>query len=162
MTYGRLRLLYILFSFVLLVLLLLFYALFYLMASSLNRNDRLRRENQLLSMQQARYASLRAAIEQTRHARHDMRHHFHILQSFAAQKKWESLTAYLDEVQGVILEGDLGLCENPAVDSVTGYFAMRYREHGIPLTFRLTCSQYRKASCVPCCPTSLKTRWSQA
>ena len=42
LTYGRLRLLYILFSFVLLVLLLLFYALFYLMASSLNRNDRLR------------------------------------------------------------------------------------------------------------------------
>lgn len=137
LTYGRLRLLYILFSFVLLVLLLLFYALFYLMASSLNRNDRLRRENQLLSMQQARYASLRAAIEQTRHARHDMRHHFHILQSFAAQKKWESLTAYLDEVQGSIPDSDLGLCQNTAVDGVAGYFAALYREHGIPLTFSL-------------------------
>lgn len=134
---GRLRLLYILFSFVFLVLLLLSYLLFYLMASSLNRNDHLRLENQFLSMQQARYASLHNAIEQTRQARHDMRHHFHILQGFAAQGKWENLTAYLDEAQGSIPDMELGLCRNTAVDSVAGYFAALYREHGIPLTFEL-------------------------
>lgn len=134
---GRLRHLYALLGFALLFLLLLFYALFYLMASSLNRNDRLRRENQLLSMQQARYDSLRSAIAQTRQAKHDMRHHFHILQGLATQENWENLIKYLDEVQGSIPEGDLGLCENPTVDSVAGYFAMRYREHGIPLTFEL-------------------------
>ena len=134
---GRLRLLYALISFALLFLLLLFYLLFYLMASSLNRNDRLRRENQLLSMQQARYASLHNAIEQTRQARHDMRHHFHILQSLASQEKWESLTAYLDEAQGSIPDVELGLCRNTAVDSVAGYFAALYREHGIPLSFEI-------------------------
>lgn len=134
---GRLRQLYFLISFALLFLLLLFYMLFYLMASSLNRNDRLRRENQFLSMQQARYDNLRATIEQTRHARHDMRHHFHILQSLAAQSKWDSLTAYLDEAQGSIPDMDLGLCQNTVVDSVAGYFAALYREHGIPLTFEL-------------------------
>lgn len=134
---GRLRLLYILFSFVLLILLLLFYLLFYLMASSLSSNDRLRRENQLLSMQQARYASLHNAIEQTRQAKHDLRHHFHILQSLAAQGKWENLTAYLEEAQGSIPDVDLGLCRNTAVDSVAGYFAALYREHGIPLSFEI-------------------------
>lgn len=135
--HGQLWQFYLLLSLSFLFLLLLFYVLFYLMASSLNRNDRLRRENQLLSMQQARYDSLRAAIEQTRQARHDMRHHFHLLQGFAAQRNWAKLTAYLDEVQGSIPEGDLGLCENTAVDSVAGYFAMRYREQGIPVTFSL-------------------------
>lgn len=134
---GRLRLLYVLFSFLFLTLLLLSYLLFYHMASSLNRNDRLRRENQLLSMQQARYASLHNAIEQTRQARHDMRHHFHILQSLAAQEKWESLTAYLDKAQGSIPNVDLGLCRNTAVDSVAGYFTALYREHGIPLSFQI-------------------------
>lgn len=134
---GRLRLLYILFSLVFLILLFLFYALFYLMASSLNRNDCLRRENQLLAMQQARYDNLRTAIGQTRQARHDMRHHFHILQSFAAQEKWDSLTEYLNEVQGCIPDTELCLCENTAVDSVAGYFAALYREYGIPLTFEL-------------------------
>ncbi len=133
----RLRQLYLLLSLAFLFLLLLFYALFYLMASSLNRNDRLRQENQLLSMQQARYDSLQAAIEQTRQSRHDMRHHFHILQGFAAQENWERLASYLDEVQGSIPGSKLGLCENTAVDSVAGYFAMRYKECGIPVTFAL-------------------------
>ena len=134
---GRLRRLYLLLSLAFLLLLLLFYALFYLMASSLNRNDRLRRENQLLSMQQARYDSLRVTIGQIRQARHDMRHHFHILQGFAAQENWARLAAYLDEVQGGIPEGDLGLCENATVDSVAGYFAMFFRERGVPVTFSL-------------------------
>ncbi len=134
---GRLRPIYIVVCFAFLILLLLFYALFYLMASSLNRNDRLRRENQLFSMQQARYDSLRTAIEQTRQARHDMRHHFHILQALAAQKKWESLIRYLDEAQGSIPAEELGLCQNTIVDSVAGYFVPLYREQGIPLTFEL-------------------------
>ena len=134
---GRLGQIYLLFSFALLILLLSFYALFYLMASSLNRNDRLRRENHLLSMQQARYDSLRAAIEQTRHARHDMRHHLHILQSFAAQGKWDSLTEYLEEVLGAVPDSDFCLCENMAVDSVAGYFAALYRQRDIPLTIEL-------------------------
>ena len=137
---GRLRQLYLLFSLALLILLLSFYVLFYLMASSLNRNDRLRRENQLLSMQQARYDNLRTSIEQTRHARHDMRHHLHILQSFAAQGNWEGLAGYLDEVQGSIPDGSLCLCENMAVDGVAGYFAALYREQGLPLTIELDLS----------------------
>lgn len=138
---GRLRQLYILFSLALLLLLLAFYVLFYLMASSLNRNDRLRRENQLLSMQQARYKSLCTAMEQTRQARHDMRHHFHILQSLAAQGKWERLAEYLNEAQGRIPDVEPGLCENTAVDSVAGYFAALYREQGIPLSFALDLPQ---------------------
>ncbi len=134
---GRLRLIYIVFSFVLLILLLLFYVLFYLMAASLNRNDRLRRENQFLSMQQARYDSLRSTIGQIRQARHDMRHHFHVLQNLAAQGNLAGILKYLDEAQGSIPAGDLGLCKNAAVDSVASYFVPLYREHGIPLTFRL-------------------------
>lgn len=134
---GRLRQMYLLLSFTFLLLLLLFYALFYLMASSLNRNDRLRQENLLLSMQQARYDSLQSTIGQIRQARHDMRHHFHILQSFAAQGNWTGLSAYLDEVQGSIPEGDLGLCKNTLVDSVAGYFAILFRELAIPVTFSL-------------------------
>lgn len=134
---GRLRLIYIFFSFLFLALLLLFYLLFYLMASGLNRNDRLRLENQFLSMQQARYDSLLATTRQIRQARHDLRHHFHVLQGFAAQGKWDSLTAYLEEAQGNIPAGDLGLCANAVVDSVAGYFAPLYKENGVPLSFAL-------------------------
>ena len=134
---GRLRLLYTVFGFVFLALLLLSYLLFYLMASSLNRNARLRLENQFLSMQQARYDSLLTTTRQIRQARHDLRHHFHVLAGFAAQGNMEGIMDYLAQVQGDIPAGDLGLCENVVVDSVAGYFAPLYRENGIPLSFGL-------------------------
>lgn len=71
---GRVLQVYIVFSIALLMLLLCFYAIFLLMAVSLNRNARLRQENQLLIMQRQRYESLKAAIEEARQARHDLRH----------------------------------------------------------------------------------------
>ena len=61
---GRVLQVYIVFSIALLMLLLCFYAIFLLMAVSLNRNARLRQENQLLIMQRQRYESLKAAIEE--------------------------------------------------------------------------------------------------
>ncbi len=134
---GRLRLIYILVSLVFLILLLSSYLLFYLMASSLNRNNRLRLENQFLSMQQARYDSLLITTRQIRQARHDLRHHFHVLQGFAAQGNMEGIRNYLAEVQGNIPTGDLGLCKNTVVDSVAGYFSLLYKENGIPLSFVL-------------------------
>ena len=134
---GRPRLPCILLSFLLLALLLLSYLFFYLMAAGLNRMNRLRLENQFLSMQQARYDSLLATIRQIRQARHDMRHHFHVLQSLAEQENLKGILNYLAKVQGDIPAGDLGLCENAAADSVAGYFASLYREHGIPFTFTL-------------------------
>ena len=134
---GRIRMLYILISFCLLFLLLLFYGLFYLIASALNRNDRLRQENQFLSIQQARYDSLRAAIAQTRQARHDMRHHFTILQNLAGQKEWESLEQYLADAQNSLPDTELDLCDNPAADSVASHYGLRFKEQGIPFTFEL-------------------------
>lgn len=133
----RVRFLYILISLSLLFLLLLFYVLFYLMASSLNRNDRLRRENQFLSMQQARYDSLRSAIAQTREARHDMRHHFNVLSRLARQKDWENLTRYLSDARDSIPEAELNLCDNVAADSVASHYGMMYRKYDIPFSFQL-------------------------
>ena len=66
-----------------LLLLGIFYALFFLMADSLNRNARLQQENQLLSMQQSRYETLKSSIEETRQMRHDLRHHIRLLSSLA-------------------------------------------------------------------------------
>lgn len=57
-THKRLLHIYFVLSFALLLLLFLFYAMFYHMASSLNCNSRLQLENQLLSMQQARHDNL--------------------------------------------------------------------------------------------------------
>ena len=60
---GRVLQGYIVLNITLLILLFWFYAVFLMMATSLNRNARLQQENQLLSMQQQRYEKLKTAIE---------------------------------------------------------------------------------------------------
>ena len=73
---GRILQIYVVVSIVLLIILTLFYAIFLMMALSLNKNARLQQENHFLSLQQARYENLCSAIEEARQARHDIRHHF--------------------------------------------------------------------------------------
>ena len=88
---GRILQCYIVFSLVSLIILLLFYAMFLMMAVSLNRNARLQQENHFLSLQQERYENLCMAIEEARQARHDIRHHFVQLSSLAEQGDMEKL-----------------------------------------------------------------------
>lgn len=134
---GRMMQGYLVISLALLLLLCLFYGLFYLMAASLNRNDRLRQENQFLSMQQAQYDNLRIAIAETREARHDMRHHFNALKSLAGRREWEKLEDYLSGALDGIPDAELNLCENPAVDGVASHYGLLYRKHKIPFSFAL-------------------------
>lgn len=133
---GRLVQVYIVNSAVLLVLLLLFYSLFYLMARSLNKNDRLRQENQFLSMQQTQYKMLCTSIEETRQARHDMRHHFSALATLASRKEWTQLEEYIAQVQESIPSTKLNLCNNPAVDGVASHFAALIKGHDIPFSIK--------------------------
>ena len=73
---GRILQIYIVVSIVLLIILTLFYAIFLMMALSLNKNARLQQENHFLSLQRSRYDNLCAAIEETRQVRHNIRHHY--------------------------------------------------------------------------------------
>ena len=92
---GRVLQVYIVMSIALLFLMLFFNAIFLLMAISINRNARLQQENQFLSMQQQRYESLKAAIEEARQARHDMRHQMNQLSALAEAGDLDGLKAYL-------------------------------------------------------------------
>ena len=127
---GRILQGYIVISLILLLILLHFYAMFFLMANSLNKNARLMQENHFLSLQQTRYENLCAAIEETRHARHDMRHHFLQLSSLAEKGDLEKIKEYLSEATEKIPAQNLHLCKNQAADSVLGYYcALAEREN---------------------------------
>lgn len=134
---GRILQVYIILSLVLLFLLLLFYALFYMMAVSLNNNYRLMRENQFLSMQQTQYDNLKAAIGETRRARHDMRHHFNVLSSLADREEWDTLREYLADVQQTMPGTELNLCDNHAADSVLSHYGILCKNNDIPFITKL-------------------------
>lgn len=134
---GRLLQGYIVISCTLLLLLLLSYAFLYFIARSLSRNDRLRQENQFLSMQQSQYERLCKAIEETRQARHDMRHHFSVLSALAERKEWEELKDYLGNAWESIPNVELNLCDNQAVDGVAGHFCLSFKENQIPFSINI-------------------------
>lgn len=134
---GQLLGMYALLSLVMTGLLLLFYGLFYLVARELERNLRLEQENQFLQMQTAQYENLRTAIEETRIARHDLRHHFSTLSALADRGAWEDLRCYLAEAAADVPADELRLCENQAVDGVAGRYSALSRRNGVHFTCEL-------------------------
>ena len=129
---GRVLQGYIVLSIALLILLFWFNAIFLMMATSLNRNARLQQENQLLSLQQQRYENLQAAMEETRQARHDMRHHLNQISALAETGDMGKLKAYLAQTVSRIPGLDIHFCENRTADSVLGYYCTLAKREGIP------------------------------
>ncbi len=129
---GRVMQGYIVISVVLLAILVMFYAMFLMIANSLNRNAKLQQENHFLSMQRARYDNLCTAIEETRHARHDLRHHFTQLSAMAEDGELEQIKQYLAKAQAKIPNLDMHFSENRAADSVIGHYCALARRDNIP------------------------------
>ena len=138
---GRVLQGYIVLSVALLILLFMFNTIFLLMATSLNRNARLRQENQLLSMQQQRYENLKVAIEEARQARHDIRHHLNQISMRAEADDMGAIKAYLAQTVSRIPDLDMHFCENRAVDSVLGYYCALAKREGIPFSAQIDLPQ---------------------
>ena len=134
---GRVLQGYFVISIALLFLMLFFNTIFLLMAISINRNVRLQQENQLLSMQQQRYESLKAAIEEARQARHDLRHQLCQLAALAEEGNLEKIKAYLSGAVSRIPSLELHFCENRAADGVVGYYCALAKREQIPFSVQL-------------------------
>ena len=134
---GRVLQVYIVMSIALLFLLFLFNTIFLLMANSLNKNARLQQENQFLSMQQQRYESLKAAIEEARQARHDMRHQLNQISALAEEGDLDNLKAYLAKTVSRIPDLDMNFCENRAADSVVGHYCALAKRENIPYSVQI-------------------------
>ena len=129
---GQILQIYIVVSIVLLIILTLFYAIFLMMALSLNKNARLQQENHFLSLQRSRYDNLCAAIEETRQVRHDIRHHYLQLVALAEKGDMEKIKEYLSSADRKMPSFDFHFCDNQAVDSILGYYSNHAKQEGIP------------------------------
>lgn len=133
---GRLNKIYIATTVTLLFLLCLFFATFHMFVRGLTRNNALQQENQFLSLQQSQYSQLLTTIDETREARHDLRHHFQVLSGLLRQGKSEEAMQYLAQAQQSIPSGDIFLCANPALNAVAGHYAALYQINQIPYSMR--------------------------
>ena len=148
---GRVLQGYFVISLALLLLLLWFYTVFFLIANSLNRNARLRQENQLLSMQQQRYENLKISIEEARQARHDLRHQLCQLSALAEEGDLEKIKTYLSGAVSRIPSLELHFCENRAADSVVGYYCALAKQENIPYSVQLNLPEHLPVDEVDLC-----------
>ena len=92
-------------------------------------------------MQQQRYESLKAAIEEARQARHDMRHQLNQISALAEAGDLDNLKAYLAKTVSRIPDLDMNFCENRAADSVVGYYCALAKREGVPFCAKLDLPQ---------------------
>ena len=89
-------------------------------------------------MQAFQYDNLQNKITEARRARHDVRHHVLLMQTYLQEKNYEALEEYLQHYQREIPGGELiSYCENAAVNAVLLYFAQEAQRRGIEFEVRV-------------------------
>jgi len=86
-------------------------------------------------LQGEHYKMLRNHIDETRRARHDLRHHLSVFLSFIDKGETGKLVDYINEYQASLPE-DTGItfCENYAVNSILSYYVGIAKKEGINVT----------------------------
>lgn len=91
-----------------------------------------------LNMQKEHYIMLTQTIEDTKKARHDLRHHISLIQSYLEQKEYEKLKDYINAYQNSLpIDNDLMLCHNYAVNAIVCHYVKLAREKDIYINVNL-------------------------
>lgn len=87
---------------------------------------------QITDAQTAQYQLLKSHMDETRRARHDLRHHLRALQGYVDKKDLASLASYLqDYSKSIPAEALSDYCGNCAVNSLLCYYAEKAASTGI-------------------------------
>lgn len=105
--------------------------------AALKEKDRI--NAQLIALHDAQYKTLQKHIENTRRARHDLRQHLGLIQSYLDNDDRDALQEYL-QAYGKSLPPALGrcYCKNRAVNTIVSYYADLADEAGIPMEIELS------------------------
>ena len=105
---------------------------------TLGKNRRLMAENHALTLQSVQYDNLRKRMEETRRARHDLRHHVMLLRSIRSSGDFSALDELLEGYPDLeSLERPLLYCENEIVNAILAHFWDQAAEKGVSYTVRL-------------------------
>ncbi|MBQ6523838.1 MAG: GHKL domain-containing protein [Atopobiaceae bacterium] len=107
------------------------------LSSHLVENTRLRQENNMLSMEERRYAQLRSYMNQTRELRHDFRQHMRVISGLVHGNQIDELTNYVDQINQMAGQEHRRLCANHAFDAVASYYEAMAAEQGATIEWSL-------------------------
>ncbi len=117
-----------------------FYFVFVLLYyTETQKQESIQRERDMLDTQlrqaQTEFASLRQMQQNAAAYRHDMRHHFALLQGLASREQIEEIKEYLRTTQSDLdAITPMSFCENETVNLILSAFALKAKQSGIMLT----------------------------
>lgn len=98
--------------------------------------DAKERNDLLLALQAEQYQKLADSIEETRAARHDMRHHLNAMKVMSEHGEYARLDTYLgDLIEHLPRNRQITVCENYTANIILDHFITRTKELGVPLKF---------------------------
>ncbi len=103
--------------------------------------DAKERNGLLLALQAEQYQKLADSIEETRAARHDMRHHLKAMKVMSEQSEYARLDTYLaDLLDRLPRSRQITVCENYTANIILDHFIARSKELNVPLKLRFQLS----------------------
>ena len=95
----------------------------WLASSRTTEGERLKRENDLLKIEEKRHRELLSFIDDARVMRHDFRHHMAVVSELAHANEIDEVAAYADQFVESSRETQARLfCENSAVDAIAAHY----------------------------------------
>ncbi|WP_135557155.1 sensor histidine kinase [Paenibacillus cymbidii] len=105
-------------------------------ATALRENARMAKQQ--LALQAEHYEILQSRIEEAKRARHDLRHHLSVLQSYIDTSEPEKLAAYLKEYKNSLpIDTEFIFCDNYAINSIVHYYFSLAKNDGIQMDVNL-------------------------
>lgn len=120
-------------------LLLSIFVMYYILLNTLEAQKKqivleqqARTREQLLELQKNQYQELMGRIEETRRARHDLRHHILMIQTYLKDGRQEELQEYIAQyAKSLPAHTSKAFCKNYTVNALTAFYAEKAETLGI-------------------------------
>lgn len=133
-SYGN----HILLSVQIIYVLLMFITLFF-EEMRINTYNALRESRRMIQeTYKHQYDSLQNKIADAKKIRHDMRHHYVVMQTYIKEKNFEGLSEYIESLNNSLpFEESMMYCECYGINALLTYFGQQCREYGIQCSARV-------------------------
>jgi len=97
--------------------------------------------NNRIALQGNHYRTLQSHIDETKKARHDLKHHLTVIQSFVETGEKEKLTDYVSQYKSLLLDDTIIFCDNFAINSLLWYYSGIAKKEGVNFDTKVELSE---------------------
>ena len=122
------------------LLLLVYHLIIYILwwtSEHITKESELKRQNDLLQLEEKRYKALRYYSEQASIIRHDFRHHIGVISELLNAGKTDEAKAYLSQFTDTDFSGHKLFCQNQGIDAIAAHYDKISKQNGIKINWHL-------------------------